>query len=492
MLSPQSSSSHPAPQNEIEESNPIFPSDNSPFLEQDEHLCELNSSSICGELTIESRVTKPENVRRKPQESTSVQTEASASTIGNRFERLDGTDFDCRGVETSFLSNQAQKKLKDDYKKDEKILKRQSVVLQSSLSGTIRPECFISVSEENAADNKLDSFDNDPWGLSSYTPTCVDRKFTSLESECSPASDRKIKTDQVKKSMTINEYVNPRVAVESLHNLAINSSTSKSSTDSTYCFRSKRDCGSSNRRRHRLIRWQPINSDESISASSDSPIESSSDSDSDSLSQAYVSTKTPNHSLEDTPDLTAYHTPKLSLSSASDSDDLVYVDSRNRKYYARTKSKKRLRSCKTATKGDYTKLDTGSSEILGNTEGNTTATVITVTDNTTTQTEALPLEATNLPTPSCEEQDTNPKKRPSRVDSFLSTSSTGCDAYQRVSPGGTPWTVWYRAQSQECTDVPPLVRTDTDTLQRMKRRLTEIPRWDNFNIGYIYSLRCVA
>lgn len=425
--------------------------------------------------------------KQTPVRSHSEKSGVQFHSIGEKLKEkpvksLDRTDFDWREADFRFVQRQTYQTHGDNSDYSNAQTKR-----MRSDSNSMFSDAFDQVGS-GKNDDVLDNESRDPWGLTSESSTCFDKKFTSLESECSPNISRKVvHRTSTAASVPKNEYVNPRIAIEKkIHNIPINSSTSRSSADSTYFFPSKSGYRSTSLTNRRLIRWQPINSDESLSTQSDTPPDSLTERDSDTESPVFSPTRTPHHSPEDTPNLTAYHTPKLSLSSASDSEDLVYVDSRNRKYYSRrSKSSKRTKktSFSKVTHGEYTKLDTGSSEILGTTEGNTTTTFIT--DNTVTQTEKLqPFQGDQIDLPLTSDparisvQEPSAKRLSSRVDSFLSSGSSSCDAYQRVSPGGTPWTVWYRAQSLECTDVPPLIHADADDNApiRMRRRLTEIQR----------------
>lgn len=324
---------------------------------------------------------------------------------------------------------------------------------------------------ESIADDRPSEPSVDPWGLHSSQNKSVDAKFTSCESEPSPILPRSstgskpessTKFSPLTKQEKSGEYFLPAVLHNKLTSGKFHALSSKSSADSSGVPPiPKGPCATSARRASRLIHWQPIRGDGTFSSSASPPATSS---DSDSSSSFKV--VTPNHSPYSSRDNTAFHTPKHSFSNASETD----VSNRDDESKLKTKHRKLKRT--RSSKGDYTKLDTGSSEIIGTTECNTTATLITGTENTTTQNDYPVLDEAVPSSPEVECR----KGLGSRVDSFLSTSSSGQDAYQRVSPGGTPWTVWYRRPTLHCLDVPPLIHTQENNTMERKRRLTEIPR----------------
>ena len=336
-------------------------------------------------------------------------------------------------------------------------------------------------SVDSAASNysKCNIFERDPWGISPIEDKCDDAKFTSVESDddfkCEVADipSPKYVVEQSKENLSVcgamlNKSTCLPLKPKEYKQLATDTSVSKSSYDSR-----DSDGPQVRKAKRRLIRWQAVTRDDSESTPSLSPGNTSSESEIDSNS--YTPIGTPNHtpvdSGDDTPNCTAYHTPKHTFSSDSDSD-------RSNTY----KYNKRNKICR-ITRGDYTKLDTtGSSDLIGGTtECNATNTVVTGTTGSTTvvtqQNDELVNVAKTQEGGSHLDDPVKSESAAAESQSLLSNSSSTCDAYQRISPGGTPWTIWYRAPSLDCGDVPPLIQTlADDTLERMRRRMTEIPR----------------
>ena len=332
----------------------------------------------------------------------------------------------------------------------------------------------------DVVENVCDDYEYDPWGLTNAHSPCLDPKFTSIETDDSPKRVRacREKTGSHKnkrhsrdrqENQNGSKLRTSRLTPLGFHSSQIESSTSKSSAELDDDNLVRKYSQQSSRR---LIRWQHVKGEESESSGSDSPPNTSdSESDSNSYTPTRTPPHTPNQSLETTPNHTAYHTPKHTLSSASESgrSKCKKVNKRGKLHY-QTKSLKRSKGSRsTKRRGHYTKLDTGSSDIIGGTtECNTTATLLNETDNTNTQNDVVA-----SPEKPAEKEFSMPLHH-SLASLFSTSSSSNCDVYQRVSPGGTPWTVWYRAQSIDWTGVPPLAYTQPDdTLGRMRRRLTE-------------------